>query len=266
MARSLFGMAATLCAVPAAYAAAWASMLKGTPPFLAYEEGAKWWSSLVLRAFGIHVTVEGRHHLEQARRLAEERTEGRLVVLANHCSLFDIPVLLVSLGDLSFSFIAKESLFRIPVFGYYIRRAGYVPIRRKAAKGALEALEEAERLLERGRAVLVFPEGTRSRDGTLGAFKRGPLRLARERPCTFLPVHLEGTRRILPPHSLVPRSADVALDMMEPRIGGPFRDRKAEEDFLRELERLFRERSRARGGTGGTPAEGEEEHDALHNM
>jgi 1-acyl-sn-glycerol-3-phosphate acyltransferase len=121
------------------------------------------------------------------------------VVVANHESHAD-PFLLSHL-PWDMRWVAKAELFRIPVVGLMLKLSGDLPIRRGDAASAREMLDAAKATLARGLSVMMFPEGTRSEDGTLGRFKDGAFRLAIEAQAPLLPVVVQGTRDCMPKHS-----------------------------------------------------------------
>ena len=150
------------------------------------------WAGIVLAAAGVEVRAE------EADRLSP----GEPAILAcNHQSIFDIWALMASL-PVSLRFVAKAELARIPVFAHACRSAGHVFIDRSSASSALRAMDRAGReMRRRGTSLVIFPEGTRSRDGTLRPFKGGPFRLARRTAAPVYPVAVDGGCRILGPGS-----------------------------------------------------------------
>jgi 1-acyl-sn-glycerol-3-phosphate acyltransferase len=142
---------------------------------------------------------------------------GPFVVMSNHQSHLDIP-LLCHVVDGSMRFVAKQELFRVPIWGRAMRDAGMIVVDRGDRASAIESLRAAGRTMkERGIHVWIAPEGTRSRDGKLGAFKKGGFRLALETGRPILPVALDGTRAMLPPkHTNIRRGAKVRVVIGKP--------------------------------------------------
>jgi len=122
------------------------------------------------------------------------------VVVANHESSAD-PFLL-SFLPWDMRWVAKEELFRMPVIGWMMRCSGDIPLRRGDAASVARMMEEARSALAHGQSVMMFPEGTRSASGELGAFKDGAFKLAVESGAPVLPVALAGTRACRPKGSL----------------------------------------------------------------
>jgi 1-acyl-sn-glycerol-3-phosphate acyltransferase len=115
------------------------------------------------------------------------------VVVANHPSLAD-PFLLAHL-PWDMRFVAKEELFRLPLLGWLLKLAGDIPVRRGDDRSAQEMLAACCATLARGLSVMIFPEGTRSRDGELGRFKRGAFQVAVAEQVPILPIAIRGTER-----------------------------------------------------------------------
>lgn len=123
-----------------------------------------------------------------------------VIVIANHQGNADIPAA-YHLG-FNFRWLAKESLFRVPILGVGARIAGYVPIRRGDRRSHAEAFRACREVLEAGDSIWFFPEGTRSPDGAIHAFKPGAFRLALMTGVPILPVVLRGTRELQPKGTL----------------------------------------------------------------
>ncbi len=146
------------------------------------------WGQALLRVCKIEVTVLGLEHL----------TPGQAYVYAaNHQSQFDIMVLLATLPG-PFVYLAKHTLFRIPVFGQAIARMGCIPVDRTNLQAAIKSLNQASRLVRGGRSVAFFPEGTRSATGHLLPFKKGSFVMATQSGQPIVPVSISGTRFIQP--------------------------------------------------------------------
>jgi len=138
---------------------------------------------------------------------------GPLLLVSNHVSLLDPPIV-GGASPRDLHFMAKEELFGIPLLGWLIRRLNARPVKRDGSDG--RALKTALRLLREGRALLVFPEGTRGVEGRLGEGKPGAGMLAVMSGATVVPVHVSGSGRALPAGRVVPRPAKVRV-----RFGPP---------------------------------------------
>ncbi len=168
---------------------------------------ARTWSRILLLAAGVRVTVVGREHIQPGQNY---------VVVGNHQSHMDIPVVF-SYIPLHLTVVAKKELFRVPVFGWAIRAAGILRLDRQDRGQAIKVLNQGEQLLkEKHLSLLAFPEGTRSPDGTLRAFKKGPFVVAIKTGLPVLPLTIIGTNRILPKKSLWIRPGRVQLIIHPP--------------------------------------------------
>lgn len=137
------------------------------------------------------------------------------VIVANHSSYMDIPVLLSALNT-QIRFFAKKGLFSIPLLGWHLGRAGHLPVVRGDARASLKSLSEAARLIrERGISPLIFPEGGRTEVG-IRPFKEGAAYLAIKAGVPVLPVGLVNLRSVLPMHSMILRSASVKVNVGDP--------------------------------------------------
>lgn len=171
--------------------------------FLRFARG---WARCVLAVSGVRVEV--RH----AERLADRRSA---VVAANHESFCDILVLLANL-PFPLRFLAKRGVFRVPVLGWSIAAAGFIPVDRGDRARGAATIEAARRILSGGRSVVIFPEETRTRTGELLEFKTGAALLALQSGLPLRPLGLAGTRRILPPGRLLMTPGRVCLSVGEP--------------------------------------------------
>jgi len=126
--------------------------------------------------------------------------EKGYVLVANHSSYMDIPVIMAAL-PLQFRFFAKQGLFKIPFLGTHLKRAGHIPVARGDARASLKSMSEGARLIrERNVSVLLFPEGGRSVD-KLAEFKEGTAYIAIKATVPAVPIGLEGMRKIMKMHT-----------------------------------------------------------------
>jgi len=159
----------------------------------AYLTLARVWAKGIMLACGVSATIEGMEQLDPKKNY---------VFMGNHQSYADI-FLLLSVIDKRFLFMAKEELFKIPVFGFGIKAIGLIPINRGESRDALKSLFEAAKKIQEGYSVLLFPEGTRSPDGEMLPFKRGAFTLAVRTGHNIAPFILEGTKEVLPKGSFI---------------------------------------------------------------
>jgi 1-acyl-sn-glycerol-3-phosphate acyltransferase len=161
------------------------------------------WGRLVLRALGVRVVVFG------------DAPRGPVVYAANHGSVLDIPVLFAHLPG-SFRIVHKRSLYLIPLIGLYLYCGGHIGIDRSKAFRARKSLERAARRIAGGTSVAVFPEGTRSADGSVRPFKKGSFILAIQAGVPVIPVSVAGVKRVAPRGLLRLRPGELALTLHPP--------------------------------------------------
>ncbi|XP_047945485.1 1-acyl-sn-glycerol-3-phosphate acyltransferase BAT2, chloroplastic-like isoform X1 [Salvia hispanica] len=149
---------------------------------------AKGWAFLTVSPF-FKIEYEGLENLP--------RTDTPAMYVSNHQSFLDIHTLL-TLG-ISFKFISKTSIFLYPIIGWAMFLLGVIPLRRTDSRSQLECLKQCISLIKKGASVFFFPEGTRSRDGKLGTFKKGAFTIAAKTGVPVVPITLIGTGKIMPP-------------------------------------------------------------------
>ena len=145
-----------------------------------------------------------------------------------HQSHMDIPIMLVAL-PVQFRFLAKKQLFGIPFLGWHLRRSGQVSIDRENPRAAVKSIRAAVAQIQRGKPVVIFPEGGTSADGSIHPFKGGGFFLAAQSGVDVVPVTVRGSRHILAPHSYHVKSGNV-----EVIVGRPISSRGLTYDALAE--------------------------------
>ena len=143
----------------------------------------KTWARLLVKAAGIDV------HVENAELL---KPDQRYVLVANHYSYFDIPVIFAAIPQ-PIRFLAKVSLFKIPIFGQAIGRAGFIPIDRKNRRTAVKSFDLAADRIRKGNTIVIFPEEGRARTRELKPFQRGAFLLALKSQLPIVPIAVDGT-------------------------------------------------------------------------
>ena len=144
---------------------------------------ARFWSRWCLAVARIRLAVTG---------LELVPPQGPVIFMGNHQGNFDIHALTLAIPR-TFSWIAKEELFRVPVFGSAMRRAGYIPLDRSDGRKALKSMRLAAERIAAGTSVVIFPEGTRTLDGSLLPFKRGAFLLAARAGVPIVPFTINGS-------------------------------------------------------------------------
>ncbi len=150
-----------------------------------------------LASWADEIAKNARYDLEVVGRQNLGTHHETFLVMSNHQSLYDIPVLFHVLGA-NLRMITKTELFAVPIFGPAMKSAGFISIDRSNRERAMRSLEIAKKAIADGTNVWIAPEGTRSRTGELLPFKKGGFNLALEAGLRILPITLRGTRDILP--------------------------------------------------------------------
>jgi 1-acyl-sn-glycerol-3-phosphate acyltransferase len=144
------------------------------------------WAPAILKVSGVKVKVTGYENI-----IGNEPC----VFVANHQSHFDIPALILAIEPTLF-FIAKKELKYVPFLGWAMWAAGLIFIDRSNKEKAIESLGSAAQLIKNGKSILSFPEGTRSRNGEIGVFKRGTFILAKQAGVKIVPISISGADKI----------------------------------------------------------------------
>jgi 1-acyl-sn-glycerol-3-phosphate acyltransferase len=149
----------------------------------------KFWTWAVLYAGGVKLKVSGLERLDPRRQY---------IFMVNHQSNVDIPILVQSLPRFQLRWIAKKELLWVPFFGWAMWATKHITVDRASPLRAVKSLRLAKARIAAGISVVVFPEGTRSRDGQLQRFKKGGFLLAAETGTDVVPVTILGSRELLP--------------------------------------------------------------------
>ena len=165
---------------------------------------ARAWSWLILKTTGVRVTVSGLERLDPTRSY---------VFAANHQSIYDIPIVFASL-PYQLRIISKDSLGWIPFLGWHLQRTGHLLLDR--SKPGASVVKKMARLVGERHSLIVFPEGTRSVDGTVGRFKGGSFLLALEAGVPIVPISIAGSRHVMKKGQLMVCPAEVAVVVHAP--------------------------------------------------
>lgn len=188
-----------------------------------YAGHARLWARIALVLSNTPVELRGVEHLP----------DGPFILMSNHQSNFDILSLIAAIPRRIY-WIAKKELFDIPIFGPSMRRGGYIPLDRSDGRKALKSMDNAADIIRRGSSVVMFPEGTRSRDGRLLPFKRGGFMLAVRAGVPVIPVTINGSGRVNPGGAIRLYSGNITITL-HPQINIPDGMKKNEaEEWLME--------------------------------
>ena len=168
----------------------------------------KFWARTVVWAAGLDLEAD-------LSRLDEKAT---YLFIANHQSLLDIPVLLCLLHAWYPRFVAKNSLFDIPLFGPGMRRTGHLGVDRDNSRQGMRDMQEAARRLQQGQSLVVFPEGTRGSGGDrLQDFHVGAFVIALKAKVPIVPIVIKGTGRVMPKGRFALRPGQIRVRTLPPR-------------------------------------------------
>lgn len=171
---------------------------------------AHFWARCFCWLAFVRVEVRGRENI---------RNRTNYVFVANHQGAYDIFAIYGFLGH-TFNWMMKKSLERIPLVGYACRISGQIYVDNSTPSGVRETMETAEKRLRKGMSVVVFPEGSRTRDGRLHAFRRGAYTLAVEFGLPVVPVTIDGAYRVMPRTAIAPRPGRIILTIHKPILPG----------------------------------------------
>lgn len=164
------------------------------------------WARIIVRAAGLQLRVSGADEIHPDRRY---------ILVANHSSYLDIPVMLAAIPQ-PIRFLAKASLFTIPIFGWGLKAAGFVPVDRKNRSKAVASFDLATSRIERGNSLVIFAEEGRSREREMMPFQRGAFLLAIKSRLPIVPVGLVGTYDALPPGRFTLQPGEVEVKLAPP--------------------------------------------------
>jgi 1-acyl-sn-glycerol-3-phosphate acyltransferase len=168
---------------------------------------AKLWGKAALLANRVKIKIEGMEHLDG---------KGPYIFMSNHQGSYDIFALLSRL-PYQFKWLVKKELFSIPFFGWTMAAAGYISIDRGGTRDTVEAMNEAAQKIRDGMSVVIFPEGSRSPDGSIQPFKKGGFTLAIKSRVPIVPVAISGSRDIMPKDRLTASPGEIRM-LVDPPI------------------------------------------------
>jgi 1-acyl-sn-glycerol-3-phosphate acyltransferase len=172
---------ALLVTIPIASAVIVVAMFSSRTPML--DKLIRLWARLLVRAAGIDLHLEGVERIDPSKRY---------ILVANHYSYFDITCIFAAIPQ-PIRFMAKVSLFKIPIFGWSLARAGFIPVDRQNRRTAVKSFDLAAERIRKGNSVVVFPEEGRSHNREMREFQRGAFLLALKSRLEMLPIAIDGT-------------------------------------------------------------------------
>jgi 1-acyl-sn-glycerol-3-phosphate acyltransferase len=188
------------------------------------------WAKVALLANQVKVRMEGLENVKET---------GPYIFMSNHQGSYDIFALL---GYLPFQFkwLAKKELFSVPILGWAMSAAGYISIDRQGTRETVEAMREATRKIRDGMSVVVFPEGSRTPDGSIQPFRKGGFTLAIRSQVPIVPIAIRGSREIMPKDRLTANPGEIRV-----RIGPPIETQgysmKSRESLMEKVREMISE-------------------------
>jgi 1-acyl-sn-glycerol-3-phosphate acyltransferase len=214
-------VAAILVTFPLAMATIAVAMVRSTSPLI--DRIVRLWGKLIVAAAGIELATENVERLDPSKRY---------ILVANHYSYLDIPCIVAAIPQ-PIRFMAKVSLFKVPIFGWAIGRAGFIPIDRKNRRTAVKSFDLAADRIRKGNTIVIFPEEGRSRERTMRPFQRGAFLLAIKSEKTIVPLAVDSTYDVFPVGATRVKPGRVTI-----RVGTPIETAnlklKAKETLLTE--------------------------------
>lgn len=168
------------------------------------------WSRFVCLIFWVRVEVRGRENI---------RKEDSYIFVCNHQGAFDIWAIYGYLNH-NFKWMMKKSLEKIAFVGYACKRAGHIFVDSNSLQSIKDTIEKSRSRLKNGMSMVIFPEGTRTKTGELGEFKRGAFMLAGEFRLPVVPLSIQGAFDIMPKDSFIPRAGRIILTIHPPIVPG----------------------------------------------
>jgi len=187
------------------------------------------WGKHILKTFDIKLNVTGKENLPD---------KGPVVFAANHQGFADIPVTCATFDKFQFSYIARDTLEKMPLYGKWIPLIRGVFIKRDSTRAALKTIDDGIALLEQGFSLLIFPEGTRKRSSKGGEFKKGSLRLATKPGVPVIPVSINGTYRVFEESGYIRNGMKVEL-VIHPPIETKGMDKATANNLAAEVEKII---------------------------
>jgi 1-acyl-sn-glycerol-3-phosphate acyltransferase len=167
---------------------------------------ARLWGKTALLANRVKVKIEGTEHLNG---------KGPYIFMSNHQSYYDVFALLGHL-PYQFKWLVKKELFSIPFLGWTMAAVGYISVDRGGTRDTVEAMNEAAQKIREGMSVTIFPEGSRSPDGSIQPFKKGGFTLAIKSKVPIVPIAIDGSREIMPKNKFTVTSGEIRMLMDRP--------------------------------------------------
>lgn len=164
------------------------------------------WSPVVLLICGVTLVITGKENIHSGKKY---------IYISNHESLLDIPAIFAAI-PVNLFFIAKKELKKVPFMGWAMQMGGMIFIDRKNKEQAKKDMLRAGELINNGKNIISFPEGTRAKTNEMGVFKRGTFLLAVNTGISIVPIAIKGARELLPSGSFRLKTGKIYLHIFPP--------------------------------------------------
>ena len=159
----------------------WIKKYKGQEEADKYaQKTAYLWAKYTIKTIGIDLEVKGLENIP----------DEACVFIGNHTSILEIPIMFYTIDRLV-GFVAKKEMLKAPVIGTWLEKAHCIPLDRENPREAIKTINYGVELLKKGYSLAIFPEGTRSKDGNIGEFKKGSLKLATKAKAPIVPIAID---------------------------------------------------------------------------
>ncbi len=219
----IFGFLSTVLLLPPALLFAYTGLRH------AVRKIARFWCRLIFLCAGKRLIIKGMENIEKGKPY---------LLLANHTSLFDIMAVMAFMPEIYW--IGKEYLIKIPLFGTFLKKWGYLPIFTKSIKKSRQSIETAVRIAKLGKTIGIFPEGTRTIDGSVQDFKRGFLTILKNSRLDVLPVTLNGLFELKPKTRRLFLDPDEKLEVIiHPPIKNKSLIHKSDQEIISQIKAII---------------------------
>jgi 1-acyl-sn-glycerol-3-phosphate acyltransferase len=206
------------------------------------QRGQRFWARGCLRAWNVRVEIDWPDDVDRT---------GPYIVMANHASYIDVPLLFMSLPFVP-GFVAKQELGKVPVLAMALRAGGHVLLDRADGNSALRALRTAASKIRQGQTLAIFPEGTRGNGQVLSPFKKGGFVLAKSARVAIVPVGIRGSHEVLARGAFLPQAGLVRVTAGRPIVSEEIRSLSADA-LLARVRAEIAELSGLRAAPSSTP-------------
>lgn len=177
------------------------------------------WSPVLLAVSGVRIKVYGKENLDTSRPM---------IYVSNHESHMDIPALFRAI-PVNLHFIAKQELKKVPFMGWAMMAAGMIFIDRKHKEKAMKSIEEAGEKIKNGKNVISFPEGTRTKTGEVGVFKRGTFIMSTSSKVPIVPLAIEGSREVIASGTYKIRPGVIKINIGKPILPEAYNNKEIDQ-------------------------------------